>query len=412
MLSRLGDAQLSGATLAGQFLGLYQLCVLGIAIGASVLTGRFWGSGDLPRLKHTVTVMLWTMTVFAAGFTVITALFPEGILRLYSRDVSVTMYGAAYLRCQLPAYLCMGLSVGCTVVLRSVGQVRVPLYASVGALAVNLAAGWLLIFGEPDMGVAGASVALLLARVFEFAVICGYFFFKDRQIAYRLWNLTAGFGGMLRPYLRMAVPIFVSNALLGLGENVAAAVLGHMGQTYVAASSAASVMQLMSGVLTQGIAHAAGIITGHTIGRGDGESAQKQGEQMARLSFGIGAATALLILLLRKPVIGLYGISAEAADIAHSLTGALALITLFQTPGTLLSKGVLRAGGDAMFLMVVDAVLQWAAAIPLGALAGLVWDAPVFIVYVLLRIDQVLRWCICEVRLHQGKWLKTIEGNA
>lgn len=39
--------------------------------------------------------------------------------------------------------------------------------------------------GVPRMEVEGAGVGTLIARVFEFSLICGYFLFVDRKIGYR-----------------------------------------------------------------------------------------------------------------------------------------------------------------------------------------------------------------------------------
>ena len=56
MLSSMGDAQLSASALAGQFISLFQICCMGIGMGANVLTSRFWGMKDLQSLKKAVTI--------------------------------------------------------------------------------------------------------------------------------------------------------------------------------------------------------------------------------------------------------------------------------------------------------------------------------------------------------------------
>ena len=58
MLSSMGDAQLSAAALGGQFINLFQIFCMGIGMGASVLTSRYWGMCELTSLKKAVTIML------------------------------------------------------------------------------------------------------------------------------------------------------------------------------------------------------------------------------------------------------------------------------------------------------------------------------------------------------------------
>ena len=79
MLSGMGDAQLSASSLAGQFINLFMICCMGIGMGASVLTSRYWGMQDLHSLKKSVTIMLRLVIAFASIFTIVTLLIPKGI---------------------------------------------------------------------------------------------------------------------------------------------------------------------------------------------------------------------------------------------------------------------------------------------------------------------------------------------
>ena len=89
---------------------------------------------------------------------------------------------------------------------------------------------------------------------------------------------------------------------------------------------------------------------------------------------------------------------------------AITLIVVFQSVSSILTKGVLRAGGDTRFLMVGDILFLWIASVPLGYLAGLVFDLPPFFIYTFLKIDQVIKCIWCFFRLRSGKWLKKIKG--
>ncbi|MBE6613243.1 MAG: MATE family efflux transporter, partial [Ruminococcaceae bacterium] len=187
MLSDMGDAQLSASSLAGQFINLFMICCMGIGMGASVLTSRYWGMKDIDSLKKTVTIMLRFCFVFASIFTVATILAPSLIMRIYSTETDIIGYGVTYLKWIIPTYFCMGFSLTCTIVLRTVGQVRIPLTSSIIAFFVNVFFNWVFIFGKlgaPRMEIAGAALGTLIARVFELFFICGYFFFVDKRIRY------------------------------------------------------------------------------------------------------------------------------------------------------------------------------------------------------------------------------------
>lgn len=412
MLSSMGDAQLSASSLAGQFINVFMICCMGLGMGASVLTARYWGMGEKNSLKQSVTLMLRFVLIFASLFTVATILSPELIMRIYTDEGEIIRYGVDYLRWLIPTYLCMGLSLTCTIVLRSVGQVKLPLFCSIAAFFVNVFFNWVFIFGElgaPRMEIAGAALGTLIARVFELVVICGFFFFRDQRIGYRIKDLFMNCKNLVKEYFRISIPVLISDALLALGNNSVAMIMGRIGETFVAANSVTMVVQQLSSVLTQGISNASGILTGHTMGRGDYEKAQKQGYTFLGLGFVVGCFAALLILLLRGPIINYYDVSAEAKLIAWEQMNSISLIIVFQAMSSILTKGVLRAGGDTKFLMIGDILFLWVASIPLGALAGLVLHWSAFWIYTMLKIDQVIKCVWCFFRLRSRKWMKKID---
>jgi len=366
---------------------------------------------DIDSLKKTVTIMLRFCFVFASIFTVATILAPSLIMRIYSTETDIIGYGVTYLKWIIPTYFCMGFSLTCTIVLRTVGQVRIPLTSSIIAFFVNVFFNWVFIFGKlgaPRMEIAGAALGTLIARVFELFFICGYFFFVDKRIRYRLHDIGMKCRDLLREYIRISIPVLISDALLALGNNAVAMVMGHIGKAFVAANSVTMVVQQLSSVLTQGISNARGIITGHTMGEGDYKKAQRQGYTFLIMGLLIGLLAALIILVLRTPIINYYNVSDEAKAIAYELMDAILLIVIFQSMSSILTKGVLRAGGDTKFLMVGDILFLWIASVPLGALAGLVLHLPAFWIYTFLKIDQIIKCVWCYFRLRSGKWLKKI----
>ena len=413
MLSSMGDAQLSASSQASQFINLFQIFCMGIGMGASVLTARYWGMQDKNSLRKAVTIMLRIVLAFATLFFAATLFFPEIVMRFYTENAVTVDYGVTYLRWILPTYYCMGLSLTCTIILRSVGQVRIPLICSVIAFFVNVFFNWVFIFGNlgaPRMEIAGAALGTLISRVFELLFICGFFFLKDKRIAYRFRHLLLPCKDLEPEYLRISIPVLISDGLLAFGNNSVAMIMGRIGDTFVAANSVTMVVQQLSSVLTQGISNASGIITGHTMGRGEYDKAQKQGYTFLLLGGLVGCFAAVVILLIRQPVIDYYQVSQQAKTISWSLMDSISFITIFQAMNSILTKGVLRAGGDTKFLMAGDILFLWVASIPLGALAGLVWNWSPFWVYCMLKIDQIIKCVWCFFRLRSRKWMKKISA--
>ena len=414
MLSGCGDIQLSAATLATNFINIFMICCMGIGMGASVLTSRYWGMKDKLSLKRAITIMLRFTFIFSMIFTLATILIPSYIMGMYTKNSATVNYGVKYLRWLIPTYVAMGFSLTCTIVLRSVGQVRIPLICSISALFVNIFSNWVFIFGNlgaPRMEIEGAALGTLIARVFELLFICGYFFIFDKRIAYKIKDVLMSCKNLIREYVKISIPVLISDGLLALGNSAVAMVMGRIGDTFVSANAVTTVVQQLSSVLTTGVSNASGIITGHTMGQGDYKKAQKYGYAFTVMGFIIGVVAALIILLVKNPIINFYDVTAQTKEIAHQLMFSIMLIMIFQSASSILTKGVLRAGGDTRFLMMGDILFLWIASIPLGALAGLVLNLPSFWIYFFLKIDQIIKCIWCFFRLRSGKWLKKVNPS-
>ena len=260
------------------------------------------------------------------------------------------------------------------------------------------------------MGVAGAALGTLISRIFECAMICGYFFLRDKKIKFRVRNILDPCGDLLPEFIRISIPVMISDTLLGLGNSMTSAVGGRVGKAFMSANSITGVTQQISSVFTSGMGQAAVIITGNTLGEGEIEKAQKQGVSFAILGYALGAVCGLIIFAASPMLVGSYNLTEETYETAIQMMHAMALLMIFITPASILTKGVLRGGGDTRFLMIADIMFLWVVSVPLGYLAGVVWKWSAFWVFNCLRIDHVLKATWCLFRLHSRKWIKKIKS--
>ena len=269
MVGKVGQNELSAVSLANTFINIYHILCMGLSMGASVLVSRFYGMKNQQDMQKSVSIMFRLTISIATLFVLMTLFAPEWIMRIYTSEEQIIEKGIEYLEWSVVTYYLLGLSLTSTIVLRSVGQAKIPLYTSIAAFFVNVGANYLFIFGKmgmPQMGVAGAAVGTLIARLFEFAVICGYLFLKDETIGFRIKHLFMKTGNLLKEYIKISIPVLVSDGILALGNNSVAMVIGRIGGDFVAANAVTAVVQQMSSVLTQGFSQAGSIITGKTLG--------------------------------------------------------------------------------------------------------------------------------------------------
>ncbi len=413
MLGNYGEVQLSASSLANEFINIYHIMCMGMSMGAAVLTAQYYGAGNNPSLKKIVTIVLRMGLVIAAAFTVVTLLFPEELMRLYTPDEAVIEKGVLYFRISAVTYVLLGVSLILTNILRTVHQVRFPLVLSIVTFFVNVFFNWVFIYGRlgaPEMQIEGAALGTVIARLVECGSLVTYFFVFDKRIGYRIKDLFMKCGDHVRVYITYAIPVMVSDTLLALGNSAVSIIMGHIGASFVAANSIISQTVRLSTVFNQGLSSASSVITGNTLGKGERDKAYHQGVTFLCLSILIGLAAAVVILLISPLLVESFNITQETKDIAYQLMASVSVMMVFQTVQSVLTKGVLRGGGDTRFLMLADILFLWLASIPLGYLCGLVWHLSPFWIYAALKIDWVIKSVWCIFRLRSKKWIRVVQA--
>ena len=411
MLGRYGEIQLSGSSLANSFVGIHQILCMGIGGGAAVLTAQYWGAENREAVRKTTVLMVRISMVFSLIFFLAALLLPREIMRIYTADSQVLDAGAVYLRIMAPTFFLTGLSQTLTIVLRSVREVRIPLINSVISFFSNLFFNWMLIFGRlgfPELQIRGAALATVIARLVETGVLLFYLFRRDQKIGLRLRHLKEKCGEYLPEYWRYSAPVVLSDFLLGLGNSAVSMIMGHMSASFVAANSIVAMVVRLSTVMNQGFANSGSIMTGNTLGEGDVERARRQGFTFLFLSVLLGLAASCVILLISPAVISAYQINEETRRIAFQLMKSVAVTVVFQGTQSMLTKGVLRGGGDTRFLVFGDIIFLWLLSIPLGYLSAFVWNLDPFWIYFFMKIDYIIKTVWCAFRMKGNKWIRKI----
>ncbi len=412
MLASYGDAQISASSLANDFINLFQILCMGMGSGAAVLTAQYWGRKDTDSIKKTIALMFKVAMVLGIIFTVVVIIGSRLIMGIYTTDQTVIDYGVTYYLWSLPTFILMGMTLTLSQVLRSMRKVHIPLIAAIVSMVVNFVGNYIFIFGHfgmPEMQIAGAALGTVIARVVECIIVLGYLLVVDKDIAFRVKHFFLQTKDIRHAYMRYSIPVIVSDLLLGLGNTATSVVIGRVGTNFVAANSIVSMLQRLCTVFTQGVGNAASTLIGNSVGKREVETAKEQANVLLKLTFVLGLISTALILI-SGPFILMYfsDVSQETKDIAQTLIYAIACMVIFQNFQSVITKGILRGGGDTDYCLRIDAVYMWLVSIPLGIITGLVLDMSPFVILVSLRIDWLIKTVIGLRHIHQGKWIKVI----
>lgn len=411
MVGKIGEVQLSAASMANQMTFMFMILSFGIANGCNVLSAQYWGRGDRAQVRRVVSFMYRVVMVLAVCFTLVAVLAPEWVLRLFIPDPRVIAEGVVYLRVVGWGFLFSGVTNSTIGMLRSIGTVRISVIIYSASLVVNTVLNYVLIFGKlgfPAMGIAGAAVATLISRAVETSIALIFLFRFEHELRFRPADLLHAGSEVRRAATRYSLPVLLNEILWSSGSMVVAAVLGHMGREVVAANSICMVLFQFAQSAIFGVSTSAATIIGNTIGEGNYELARRRARAYVGLAVLCGCVASLLMQMARFPLIGFYGdsISDLARANAYGMSAVASMLAIPQTVSMVLMMGVLRGGADTRFVMVADVAFMWLIAIPLGALAGLQWGLAVPLVYLFLKCEDLFKMVVAAWRVLSGRWIR------
>ncbi|MDD3192735.1 MAG: MATE family efflux transporter [Oscillospiraceae bacterium] len=412
MLGQLGEVAMSGSALGNQIGFIYQIMNLGLTAGAGVLTSQYWGRKDPASIRKVMSMAYKISMALATVFTVLALAIPDVLMRFYTEEPAVIEAGALYLRIIAFTYWVSGFTMTSMSILRTVGTVKITLYMYVVSFFVNVFFNYCFIFGHfgfPKMGIAGAAIATVIARVVECAIIVVYVFRIDKKICFQVRDIFQKIDReVLGIYMRYGAPVLCNEMLWSIGSTMLSVIMGHMGSGFVAANSICQVIFQCTSVINQGVGQAAGVMAGNTIGEGKYKRARNQSLTLFVVSIGFGLLSSLVMFAIRGPVIDFYKVTEETRAIAYSIMDMMCILIIFQAISSVNMFGTLRGGGDSRFVLIFDVTSMWFFSVPMGWLAGLVFHWPVWVVYLCLRSGDIFKSVACVFRILSGKWIKDV----
>lgn len=411
MLGQLGDIAVSGASLGGQTFFLMSMGCFGICGGAAVLIAQYWGKGQVDVIRRVMRISTMFCGILALAFTLLAFNFPEIMLSLFSHEPEVIQAGSKYLKTLSIGFIFYALSNCYFLALRGVEQVKVSTSVYAMSFFVNVIVNYIFIFGKfgaPALGVQGAAIGTVAARMFEFACAMVYMYFIEKKIGFKIHCMFRIDKRLLPDFLKYALPVMGNEFIWGMGSFAIGMIMGRIGSTYVAANSVVSVIYQLSSVFTFGIANSAAVICGKTIGQGDLERTQKTAKTLNLCAFAVGIIMSVVVFLVRNPFIGFYEITPEAKTAAFNMLTVVIFIQPLSAIDIVNIVGVLRGGGDTKLALALDGGGMWLVNIPMSILLGLVIKAPAALVYLSMRCDVFFKIFIEIWRIFSGKWIRTV----
>lgn len=414
MVGALGEIQLSAVSIANNLFFVLTILMFGLAGGSNIMISQYWGKGNVKTI-HKILAIMYRVCLLITGIFIFIALFlPKYFMGIFTTDKAVIDFGASYLRIVCIGYLFYSIT-NCTIMmLRSVKTVSISIIVYTASLVVNSILNWIFIFGNlgaPELGIRGAAIATVCARITEFSIVLVFMFIYERKIGLKIEHLLKLDKEILKDYVGLCTPVLCNELLWAIGASMISVIVGRMGTEVVAANSINGVAHQFVTVFIFGMSNATAVIIGNTIGEGKKEKAKEYAYSIGIFSVVMGCISGLMILLIKPFVVNFYNVSYSTKLIAMEIMTVTSGIIVFQSLASNFMMGVLRGGGDAKFVLINDLIFMWLVAIPGGFFVAFVLELPVALVFLVIKCDEILKSLTSVYRVISGKWVNDVTKN-
>ena len=411
MVGFLGETELAAVGVASQIFIIFHLVNFGMMGGFATFASQYYGVNDRSSIRKVIGLGVTIMFGVGILFYAVMMLKTETVLGFYTKDHAVLELAVRYTKINAASFILLGISGPLEMAFRATQQTKVPLVVSTVTFTTNTILNYILIFGKfgaPKMGVAGAALATLIARVLEISI--------NLFCATRKWNYFYGpiksfFGWkreLVKRVIKNATPTTINELLWSLGQSMYVAAFNRIGTTEYAAFQAANIISNVFAFAGFSIGDAALIMIGEKLGEGDKEYTWEMSKHILKVGVIVGGIIGAVVMITAYPMTMLFNLTDVGRGYAFKILLLIGLTIPMGIYGGIHITGTLRGGGDTKFAMLAESGCVWLVAVPLAFLGATVWHLPIHWCFILIRIEELVKGVILTWRYMSKKWMNTV----
>ncbi len=410
MLGLLTQDALSAVSLAGQITFVENLFFAAITIGLSMLAAQYWGKGDRAAVERIFAYVMKITAVVSFLFFIAGFIIPGVLMRIFTNEQTLIEGGRIYLRTVSLAFLLTGISQVYLCILKNTGKAAKSSVISSVSVVVNIILNAVFIFGWlglPEMGIAGAALATVIARAIEVAW-CVIQTVKKDSIKLKLYYMMHDDNVLRRDFWKYSFPVLGNEIVWGVGFTMYSIIMGHLGSDAVAANSIANIVKNLVACFCLGLGSGGGIMVGNELGAGRLDKAKEYGGRLCRMSVLCGVASGIVMLALSPLIFAVTDLSVTANTYLKWMLVMCSCYMVGKSVNGTTIAGIFCAGGDSKFGFLCDTVTMWCITVPLGLLTAFMLKLPVLAVYFIVNLDEIVKLPAVYRHYKKYKWVKDL----
>jgi len=411
MVGHISETAIASVNLAGQVFFVFILMMVGICSGSAIFVAQYFGDNDKKGIQRTIGLTLILAIFGGALFTIGAVVFPQEIISFYTKDTQVIASGVDYLKITGWTFPFVALSFVYGSVLRTMHQAKIPLFVSIFALVVSTGLNFVFIFGKlgfPAMGVEGAALATLFARLLELAILFAVMRFKKSVALAPMKRLLAFPHGFVAKYVSTNYPVLLNEMGWVIGVTLYNKIYAGISTQALTAVVVADNIFMLFFVFFFGTSSATSILIGNKIGARNFALAQEYAKIVHKLTPPVSIGFGLILFATSWVFPRFYGVEAGTLDMTIFVLWAYAFILPFKTFNLHTVNGILRSGGDTKYALAMDIGGIWFIGLPMALFARDVLHLPLIGVVIFLLSEEIIKTAVGFFRVRSGKWINRV----
>lgn len=411
MVGLLGETELAAVGVGSQLFMLHYMLLFGMLSGSATFLAQFYGTRDMANIRKVIGFAFTLASVLGIIFFLITNCLTDSVLSIYTNEPAVRSLAANYVRINSLSFILLAFSSPMETAFKATQQVRLPMIVSAAVFVSNVSINYILIFGKlgfPRLGVAGAAIGTLSARIIEVILNMYFAFRKSNEFRGSIRSFFGWDPELIRRIIRNATPTTLNEFFWAFGQTMYVAAFNRIGTTAYAAYQAANSLFNIFNFASFSVGDAALILVGEKLGEGDKKYARELSGHILKVAVEVGLVLGVFVIAVSKPLSLLFNLSDQGKTYTFYILIVFGATMVVDLLNGVLIAGVLRAGGDTRFTMFVECGSIWLIAVPLAFMSALVWHLPVHLALLMTRIESLIKVVILYTRYKSGKWMNTV----
>lgn len=412
MISSLGETSVASIGVANQFFFLFNMSLAGVTGGAGVFISQFFGKNDISNIRKVTGFSTALAVILSFAFVIPALIIPTQIVNIFSYDPEVVKLCIEYFSIVVLCYPLISISTVFSVGSRGVRNPKLGMFCSAIALCVNIVLNYGLIFGNlglPALGVKGAALATVIARIIELVLIIGYVYFvkKDYVLRFSVKDLKNISSDFINSLLAKSLPIFLNDSLWAVGTVLYSVAYSKAGTSAIAASQIATSTGNFFIMTAVCIANGAAIMLGNELGADYIDRAITYAKKFSALVALTGLIFGGLLILNIPLLLKIFTVSDSLAPDIIKIFFIMGVLMALKSFNVLLIIGILRSGGDTKYALFLELGCMWLVSLPLTFIAAFK-GAPIYVLVLLTYSEEIVKFVFGVPRTLSKKWATNI----